>query len=207
MGVFAEEPLEEGALVERCYSIPLKSVDIPSEVLQQRLYDVGDGCLHFPLGWGMLYADASQEQANVAWSLEVLESDGAALHHLCLRTSSAVAAGTELRVCRSAAVQDEHVDVVNWSLSAFEAQRLQLPQAEPGPTTADTFKKERLGGELLLRERSLRLGSDLDGEALPSKLFVDRVKVDFSSIHGCGVFAVRDLAPGELVELAPTLGL
>eukprot|EP00439_Symbiodinium_sp_Y106_P021615 s2238_g2.t1 len=181
MGVFAEEPLEEGALVERCCSIPLKSVDIPSEVLQQRLYDVGDGCLHFPLGWGMLYADASQEQANVAWSLEVLESDGAALHHLCLRTSSAVAAGTELRVCRSAAVQDEHVDVVNWSLSAFEAQRLQLPQAEPG--------------------------SDLDGEALPSKLFVDRVKVDFSSIHGCGVFAVRDLAPGELVELAPTLFL
>ncbi|CAE7681537.1 ABCC2, partial [Symbiodinium necroappetens] len=181
MGVFAEEPLEEGALVERCYSIPLKSVDIPSAVLQQRLFDVGDGCLHFPLGWGMLYADASQDQANVAWSLDVLESDGAALHHLCLRTSSAVAAGTELRVCRSAPVFEHVQDVVNWSLSAFETQGLQLPQAEPG--------------------------SDLDGEALPSKLFVDRVKVDFSSIHGCGVFAVRDLAPGELVELAPTLFL
>ena len=132
MGVFAEETLDEGSLVERCYSIPLKSVDIPSATLQRWLYDVGDGCLHFPLGWGMLYADVSKEQANVTWSVDVTEQNGVALHHLCLRTTSVVAAGAELRVCRSAAASSEQKDVVAWSLSAFEEQGLKLPQAEPG---------------------------------------------------------------------------
>ena len=131
MGVFAEAALEEGALVECCYSIPLKSVDVPSAELQQRLYDVGDGCLHFPFGWGLLYADASAEKANVTWILEVKEWKGESMHHLCLRTSCAVAAGTELCVCRTAA-STAKLDVVSWALSSFEDQGLQLPSVEPG---------------------------------------------------------------------------
>ena len=135
MGVFAEEAFEEGALVERCYSIPLKSVDVPSSDLRQRLYDVGDGCLHLPLGWGLLYADAPKEKANVSWSLDVTEWKEAPMCHLLLRATCAVAPGTELLVSRSSATITEQ-DVVSWTLSRFQDQGLKLPQAEPGKAAA-----------------------------------------------------------------------
>ena len=211
MGVFAEAALEEGALVECCYSIPLKSVDVPSAELQQRLYDVGDGCLHFPFGWGLLYADASAEKANVTWILEVKEWKGESMHHLCLRTSCAVAAGTELCVCRTAA-STAKLDVVSWALSSFEDQGLQLPSVEPGLGAAVNLRGTWRGKKLtivvlvvivintcifilgnsfflllLLSFLQVFSGSDLASATLQSNLFSERVKAGNQNHHAVWV--------------------
>eukprot|EP00928_Gymnodinium_smaydae_P022796 TRINITY_DN19027_c0_g1_i2.p1 TRINITY_DN19027_c0_g1~~TRINITY_DN19027_c0_g1_i2.p1 ORF type:complete len:367 (+),score=81.53 TRINITY_DN19027_c0_g1_i2:98-1102(+) len=214
VGVFVDVNVYAGDIIERCYALAvpvwqahedfvwscgafaacdhMESQDGCAEAGAEGLKAGGRAFL--PLGWGMLYADATRVGLphNVIWSGE--EAYGSSAPLVVLRAARDIMAGEELvlesrRLPVSVAAGD--LDVASFAASLLddrERRSLAASSADEaddaGAIIAEFLNVER-GDEVVVTHPSLAL------------------RVGRSSRHGLGVFAQRAFRAGDVLELAP----